>query len=351
MSNLLLPNLLKRPVSRDLLTLPEYVLYFSSRFNSLSFDNFASLSNWNKITGTDSETGQVWDGKSATYPNGNSGNLATIFTGVNLLNDITQPINSSNHTSYGASTVINAAGPDGPNENIMRLELLDSGKIPTGNNSAFGGQIWLGFLRIASSTSPLPADISPICITYYCKLGTFVNNLTDGQIQILINLKTGGYNGSYGGDSRLTARIVRVGSSLRFQLAHDHGANGADAGITVTPYGATFPNSASDGGYYHWMNTNSNVDVPVDTWFKLEMWVDHTGWAMLAIDDAVVIVQKGVTIGEYELPFGRLFVAGVYTDHAPANGSVGQVDLCRMDISNYPAAGSVLRQEILNRLF
>lgn len=345
MSNLLLPITTKQPISRNNLSLTP-TQYFASNFNDITQSNFATMNSWSIFTGTDSETGYAWAGKSGTYPNGGTGDMSVILNGVTCLNDdIT--VTGANYTSYCSISIASEAGPDGTNENVLTMDLLDAGAIAhAGVNSAFGAQMWLMFTRIASSTSPLPADIENLYVSYHMKKGTYLNTMAAGE-DIIFEEKTGGYGGLYGGDQRLAVAIVKPSSgSMYWRVKCDHSGNGS---MTVTPYDTAWPGTSTDPGFSYFKAENNTIPVPVNDWCKFELFLRRSrtdGCLMLAIDDQVAIIFTGNTMGEYNNPIGRLSPHGIYSQ----NG-IGTSKIARLNISNYPSVSSVLYQQIVNYLF
>lgn len=332
------------PVARDSLSLVQDS-FVSANFNDITQSNYSLASTFNVFTGTDSETGYVWPGRSASFPNGGSGDLLTIMSGISSYNDDVT-ITSANYTSYVSHTIASEAGPDGTNENILTMTLLDAGAIAHGVNSAFGAQTWFGFLRITGGTSPLPADIENLYISYYMKRGSYLNTMAAGE-DIFLEIKTGGYDGAYGGDMRLAAAIVKPSSgSMYWRIKCDHSANGT---MTTTPYGTAWPGTSTDPGFFYFKAENNSITVPVNDWCRVELYIRRSrsgGCLLLAIDDQVAIVYRGNTIGDYDNPIGRIYPHGVYTQ----NG-IGTSKVARIRMSDYPLPESVLYNEILNRLF
>lgn len=328
----------KNPISRAGLVLP-YQEYFSTGFNDLTQSLFATMNGWSIFTGTDSETGSSWYGKSATYPNGGTGPLDTILNGVQFIVDPGVTIDNSSYLTYGNVEVLNEAGPTGANQNILSLSVTDPAI------TAFNGQQWLRFDSIVSTTSPLPDDLTNLYWRYYMKKPVYIDSMPEGR-DIFFEVKTGGYDGLYGGDMRISGDIVKPSSgALYWQITCDRGGNGT---MATTPGGATWPTSSSPSAFKYWSVANTAVPVLSNTWMKIEVYLRRAtrGGMLLAVDDATVLEYFGDTMGDYDNPIGRFAPFGIYSQNGTCSGKI-----CDLLIANYPGSGSVLEQRVIDRLF
>ncbi len=319
----------------------ESTILFKSNFNYATHDNGAVNAGYYIISGTETDTGFAWPGRSASYPNAaTSSPMQIVQSCVECIHDVTTVTTGNINTLFGASFP-SETGPSGGTEKILLLEMKDAGLV------SWDAQMWLLLQRHFANTSPRSHDIDDFYVRYYFKYPTDLNSLANGGEIILLNEKTGGYwNGSqyhWGGDMRFSVRIKRpsAGGALYWSVEVDCGANGNSAGITTHTNGASW---SVDDEYWKF-NDSSAVPVPVNQWGKLELYThkdQEHGFLCLAIDDQIVCRRVNRTRGEYNLPRGRMMLAGIYyTGTSPMNLRIAQLE-CR----DYPPDTSVLHDEV-----
>ena len=349
--NNLLGQIAMQPVDRSGLVLP-YTQYFASKFNNVTNDLFSGFGvghTWALFTGTDSETGSAWYGESPTYPNGGTGPMDVILNGVMYLHEHVPGglITPANYATYGNVQIVNEAGPTGANVNVLSLTAADAGLIDTGSDQAFDTQQWLCFQSVASTTNPLPNDLENLYWRYWMKKPAYINTMPTGS-DIFFEVKTGGYNGLYGGDLRISGEIVKPASgSLYWRVTCDHGGN-VDEATTLLPNGNPWP-TAGTNSYLYWRAQNTAIPVAADTWTKIEVYLRRSrgrGCMMMAINDVSAMEYYGNTMGVYDNPIGRFSPFGIYSVKGTCSGKIW--DLL---IANYPENGSVLEQRVIDRFF
>ena len=238
---------------------------------------------WQFILGTDRETGYSWPVAA----------LGSNFSGVQLLT--MDPVDPSTIGDYISNEVRTVTGPKGSPIN----ELFQNVKI----NGALGQ---------AGSQAPLLinrpwtiGDVNDLYITYWFKYPADFPSKLDATVpgggwRAQFEFKTGGYLNTAAGDYRISVVILkRSDGQLYWQTKGDNMANG--------------PWSRID----YWTEDNHAVAVPVDKWFKFEVYWHRSGgadgrfWA--AVDGQVIADHYGPNMGDYNLPITRIMVNNPYS--------------------------------------
>ncbi|PTQ75410.1 hypothetical protein C8R26_1242 [Nitrosomonas oligotropha] len=238
---------------------------------------------WQYLSGTDKETGFSWPVKA----------LGSDFSGIQLIT--ADPISSSTIGNYITNEVRSVIGPKG---NSIQ-ELFQNVKI----NGALGQ---------AGSQAPLLikrpwtiGDVSNFYMTYWFKYpADFPSKLTrdvpGAGWRTQFEVKTGGYLNDWQGDYRIGITIIKgLDGQLYWQTKGDNVANGPWPRID------------------YWTIDNQTVAVPVDKWFKFEVyWHRSNGsdgrfWA--AVDGQVIADYHGPNMGDYNLPVTRIMVNNPYS--------------------------------------
>ena len=262
-------------------------LLFKSNFGagvSLSAPTaFYTNGAWQYITGTDSETGYSWPIKA----------LGADFSGIQLIT--IDPIDSSSIGNYIANEIRQVTGPKG---NLVN-EIFQNVKIN-------------GDLGQAGSQAPLlikrpwtVGDVNDLYMTYWFKYPADFPSKLDPTVpgarwRSQFEFKTGGYLNTYAGDYRISVVILKgTDGQLYWQTKGDNVANG--------------PWSKID----YWTENNHTVAVPIDKWFKFEVYWHRSGgadgrfWA--AVDGQVIADHYGPNMGDYNLPVTRIMVNNPYS--------------------------------------
>ncbi|WP_292992826.1 hypothetical protein [Nitrosomonas sp.] len=269
-------------------------LLFKSNFGpgvSLgSLYNFYPTGNgaWQDIIGTDKETGYTWPINA----------LDAIFSGIQLIT--VDPITPSTIGNYITNQIRPVTGPKG---NVVN-ELFQNVKIKGAVGQA-GSQAALLINRPSSK-----GDVKDLYITYWFKYpADMVDKLdsavSSGNWRTQFAFKTGGYAGNEDyGDYRININILKgIDGNLYWLTKGDNLANGPFPGVT------------------YWREENHTVPVPLDKWFKFEVyWHRSSGsdgrfWA--AIDGEKLVDYHGSTMGEYNLPITRIMVNDAYSGGYP----------------------------------
>lgn len=324
--------------------------------NILFSSNFASataLSAWSsasgearkQFSGVDAETGFRWPTEGLPRDPGlqSYGANIVIFHNYNTAATIVASPNS-----YGTVTIDSAIGPFGASVNQMTITLLDSGLIDNGSNVPYGAQMHLEIPRVSGS-GYVPPDIPDIYMSYWFKRpASMLSAMPVGQASVQWDFKSGGYNNEYGGDFRIVQELYKGADGLLYSLIRaDRAANGT---MTTDP-GGILPFDAinSSGVFRYWQEIDKAVSVPVDTWNKLEIYIHRhqtNGICLAAINDNITCYHVGRTLGEFENPWGRMYVVSDYSPVVPNSHTV-----CMLRIHDYPPAGSVLQMPAASLLY
>ena len=245
--------------------------------------NFFGKGAYQRITGTDQDTGYTWP-----LPI-----LGTEFSGVQMITR--DNVNSSTIGNYVTNQIRSVTGPKGKPVN----ELFQNVKIkePVGQ---------------AASQAPLliirpwtKGDVKDLYLTYWFKYpADFASRLTtsvsDAHWRTQFEFKTGGYNNQYGGDYRISTLIhKRNDGRLVWVTKGDNIANGPGSPVT------------------YWRNENSVVPVPIDKWFKYEIYWHRSsgndGRFWTAVNGQVIVDRWGPNMGKYNLPITRIMANNAYT--------------------------------------
>lgn len=331
----------KKPGISDLvITPPASNLLFSSNFSGAP-----NLAAWavsgtaaRNLSGTDTETGFTWPTSGMGFQA-----LGSYGSSIILINNYaTAATVVAGANNYGTVTIQSEPGPDGPNENVIRLNLLDSGLINNGSNVAFGGQMHIQIGRVTDGISP-GVDLDNLYMTYYFKRSsTLFNSMATNNVAVQWDFKSGGYNNLYGGDFRMYMDLYKHSNGNVYSaFIADRAANGS---MTAAPDGILPFNiipGDSTSAFRYWREANDSVAILPDVWNKLEIFINRhekNGVLLSAINDQIVCKHVGRTLGEFGNIWGRLFALSCYGNSFQSDNS-----MCRFRCRDYPPAGSVLQ--------
>ncbi|MBV6446866.1 hypothetical protein [Nitrosomonas sp.] len=245
---------------------------------------FSTNAAWQPLTGTDSETGYSWPVAA----------LGSDLSAIQLI--AVDPITPDTIGSYITNEIRSVTGPKGTavNELFQNVKI----KAPVGTG---GSQAPLMIKRPSAL-----GDVNDLYITYWFKYPAdfpdkLDNTVSAGNWRTQFEFKTGGYNGNNSaGDYRIGINILK----------------GADGALYWRSFGdnqANIPWSKIE----YWAVENHTVAVPVDKWFKFEVyWHRSSGsdgriWA--AVDGQEIVDHYGPNMGDYNLPITRIFVNNAYS--------------------------------------
>ncbi len=247
---------------------------------------------WQSITGVDSETGFDWSKKP----------LGAYFFGLQIIT--ATPVDAVTINDQVYNTIRSVTGPDGKpvNELFQNLKYKPwIGATPTGMGAA---QIPLLINRPWTI-----GDVQNLYISYWFKhqpdlVDRLDANISSGNWRAQFEFKTGGYNNTYAGDYRISTIILKgTDSKLYWSTKGDNVANGPWPRVD------------------YWIERNTVIPVPVDKWFKFEVfWHRSTGadgryWA--AVDGQVIVDHLGPNMGDLNLPINRIFINNAYSGGSP----------------------------------
>ena len=270
---------------------------------------------WQSIVGTDSETGYAWPIKA----------LDSNFSGFQLTppDSAAGTITSTNLANYVYNEIKRIPGPNG--SLVSALSQNVKLKAPAGT--------WDSQDPLMIQRPWTVGDLKDLYISYWYKnpkvsIDQLDANISGANRILQFEFKTGGYNNLYGGDYRTSIGIEKDKTGKLYWEVHaDNQAN------------SSFPKVTD------WSEKNLIVPVPVDTWYKVEIfWHRSTGadgrfWT--AINGQNIVDHKGPNMGKYELPITRIMVNNPYTGgHGPAQGNMTGLEMwdgfpCGIGVSCY----------------
>ncbi|MDV6340824.1 hypothetical protein R2103_03455 [Nitrosomonas sp. Is24] len=245
--------------------------------------NFSAHGAYQMINGTDKETGYMWPVSA----------LGSNFSGVQLIT--VDPITSSTIGNYISSQIRSVTGPKGGAVN----ELFQQVKI-TGELGRAGSQAPLLIQRPWTI-----GDVKDLYITYWFKYQADLETQLDNTVssanwRTQFSLKTGGYNNTGEGDYRMSVTVMKGADGKLYWMTKGDNVGGV------------FPTRVD-----YWREDNHIVPVPIDKWFKFEVYwhrssgTDGRFWA--AVDGEVIADYHGPNMGDYNLPITRIFVSNPYS--------------------------------------
>ena len=244
---------------------------------------FSTYGAWQAINGTDKETGYTWP----------VSNLGSNFSGIQLIT--VDPITSSTIGNYISNEIRSVAGPKGTSVNELFQQVKIKGAVGIGGSQA----------PLVVSRPWNIGDVNDLYITYWFKYPAdfadkLDNTVATGNWRVQFEFKTGGYNNTYAGDYRIITNIVKgADGKLYWKTDGDNMANG--------PWSKVL----------YWSEENHAVPVPVDTWFKYEVyWHRSSGsdgrfWS--AVNGQVIVDYHGPNMGDYNLPITRIMLSNPYS--------------------------------------
>ena len=248
-----------------------------------SLYGYSTYGAWQAINGTDKETGYTWPVSA----------LGSNFSGIQLIT--VDPITSSTIGNYISNEIRSVTGPKGTPVNELFQQVKIKGVVGTGGSQA----------PLVINRPWNIGDVNDLYITYWFKYpADFVNKLDNtvstGNWRVQFEFKTGGYNNTYAGDYRIITNIVKDSDGkLYWKTDGDNMANG--------PWSKVL----------YWSEENHAVPVPIDKWFKYEVyWHRSSGsdgrfWS--AVNGQVIVDYHGPNVGDYNLPITRIMVNNPYS--------------------------------------
>ncbi|MXS84304.1 hypothetical protein, partial [Nitrosomonas oligotropha] len=200
--------------------------------------NFSAHGAYQMINGTDKETGYMWPVSA----------LGSNFSGVQLIT--VDPITSSTIGNYISNQIRSVTGPKGGAVN----ELFQQVKI-TGELGRAGSQAPLLIQRPWTI-----GDVKDLYITYWFKYQADLETQLDNTVssanwRTQFSLKTGGYNNTGEGDYRMSVTVMKGADGKLYWMTKGDNVGGV------------FPTRVD-----YWREDNHIVPVPIDKWFKFEVY-------------------------------------------------------------------------------
>ncbi|UJP05137.1 MAG: polysaccharide lyase [Nitrosomonas sp.] len=238
---------------------------------------------WQDITGTDEETGYSWPIKA----------FGAKYSGIHLW--AYEPIDATNVDDNIKNVIRPVTGPDGQTVN----ELFQNVKI----KGVIGEAKALSSLQVIRHWNI--GDVKEAYISYWYRYEPsfptkLINTVSGGNWRSQFGWKTGGYKNSYEGDYRFSINVIKgKDGQLFWRASGDNVANGPWAKTT------------------YWRKDNKAVPVPVDKWFKFEVYWKRSGgndgrfWA--AIDGQEIVDRFGPNMGAFNLPVTRITINTPYS--------------------------------------
>ena len=250
---------------------------------------------WQDLTGTDRETGFTWPVAA----------LGAKFSGIQLIT--VDPVTPGTLGEHITAEITQVPGPHGTP--VFALFQRVKKKSPAGMVPAGKGHAQAPMVITRSAAH---GDVRDLYVSYWFKhqadLATHLDTTVPaGNWRAQFEFKTGGYQGvDWQGDYRIITHVMKGADGRLFWRAKgDNDANGPRIGARTD----------------YWIEDNLKVPVPVDTWFKYEVfWHRSSGtdgrfWA--AVNGQVIVDHHGPTMGRYELPITRIMINTAYSGGHP----------------------------------
>ena len=152
-------------------------------------------------------------------------------------------------------------------------------------------------------------DVTDLYVTYWFKHQANLaekldTGVSSGNWRMQFEFKTGGYQNAYPGDNRIATNVMKDSNgSLYWNTKGDNVANGPWPRVD------------------YWSVANHTVPVPIDTWFKYELfWHRSSGsdgrfWS--AVNGQVIVDHHGPNMGDHGLPITRIMIETAYSGGHP----------------------------------
>ena len=140
------------------------------------------------------------------------------------------------------------------------------------------------------------------------------NTVSAGNWRVQFEFKTGGYENTGGGDYRFITNVMKGSDGKLFwRTSTDNQANG--------PFDASKKVVA-------WSEEDHVTPVPVDNWFKYEVFWhrsnDSDGRFWSAVNGKVIVDHYGPNMDVYNLPITRVMVNNAYSGGHPRSNRIRQ---------------------------
>ena len=238
---------------------------------------------WQYITGKDKETGYTWPITA----------LGATFSGIQLITN--DPVTASTIGNYISNEIRPVLGPKGKSVNEIFQNVKIKGPVGTASSQT-------PFLIQRPWTI---GDVNGLYITYWFKYPADLTSKLDSSVssgnwRVQFEFKTGGYNNTYAGDYRIVTNVMKdTDGTLYWMTKADNQANGPWPRVD------------------YWREDNHAVPIPLDKWFKYEVfWKRSSGsdgrfWA--AVNGEEIVDHRGANMGNYDLPITRIIVNNTYS--------------------------------------
>ena len=256
---------------------------------------------WRDITGTDSETGFTWPPKVAGLN----------YAGLQIITKA-QVTSSTigNYYDAGIRQIPERVWPQRELYQVLKEPIKCCNQIPV---------MWQGGWK--------SGDAKELYITYWFKhQADLVELLKLGGWRVQFEWKTGGYQNTGGGDYRIgTSIVLRDGKPAWLTI----GDNNANAPITVQRY---------------WLSENKVVPVPINEWFKYEIYwkrsTTSSGRFWSAVNGKVIVDRFGANMGAFGLPITRVMLNNAYGGAGPTQSRMTGLEIhstwpCGVGVSCY----------------
>ncbi len=264
---------------------------------------------WQDIKGIDSETGYSWP--VTGIPNQN-------FSGIQWITH--EVVTSSTIKDYISTEIREVTGPLGTPVKELFTSVNKKPAIGTGVAQA----------QFMVKRDHKYGDVNDMYITYWAKhpadlIDKLDPMVSSGNWHAQFEFKTGGYENTGNGDYRIQTTILKDKEGKLYWMSKgDNVANGPWPRVD------------------YWIERNYDVPVPLDKWFKFEVYwhrsagLDGRYWA--AVDGQVLVDHKGPNMGDYSLPINRIFFAPAYSGgHPPVESHVTSLEIW----NNFPCGDGV----------
>jgi len=277
------------------------ILFKSSFGPGVSLDavtKFTDEGAWQEVIGTDKESGFTWPVDA----------LDSTFTGIQMITK--DPVTSLNVSDYAINSIQSVIGPNGKTVNALYQSIKN--KEPAG--------VWGAQSPLIIHRPWTVGDVTELYISYWYKNPkiSFIqldNEISGANTLVQFQFKTGGYENTWRGDYRFSTVIKKdVDGSYFWQAHSDNNANGPD------------PDEL------YWEAENHDVSVPIDEWYKVEIYwyrsSSNNGYFWVAINGDTIVDHQGANMGKYGFPINRIMIDSLYTGgHGPVEGNLTELEI------------------------
>lgn len=230
---------------------------------------------WQQLTGTETRTGFSWPPKVS----GSDGRFQMLLEGPS--------ISPSTITNYMSNQLRSTTGRKGTSTRAL-YSVIEKNADGNTSPSVVGVNTQVPYILFPNS------DVPELYISYWAKLqGDLADKMKAGTWRVLSEWKTSDT------DRRFTLNVNSYGGA---------------------PYWSVKLDQRIDPKVKIWEVNNKSVPVPLDKWFKVEIYWKRSagsdGRVWTAINGQVLVDKRGANLGPNKSPINRIFISQLYHGHA-----------------------------------